>query len=380
MVLIDRAELLQSKLSDAGLAGAVVALPQHVFYFSGYSTGTFGTGHKPIPWGYSFFVLGPRRRLLVAPGNQEELTRQVRPGVEALGYKVDSTESVINEREVATVALSEAIALAGLEDKRVGIEAAEVGFGLAEPVSRLATTVPLDERIEMLRLAKDDEEISLIRRAVSILDRGFEVAQQAIAPGVSELDVYGAIYCAILKENKEPFILDATFASGPNTVGALGPPRDRTLAEGDLFLVDLYPVLRMYKGDMSRMFVAGEPLERHLKMHDVLVEALRRAEEMLRPGVRASEPDAIVRKCISELGYGDYIVHHAGHGLGLTHPERPYIAPWENMELAERMVISIEPGIYVPGLGGMRVEQNYVLWADGAEPLSPVPFELHAGG
>ena len=379
--MIDRAELLQSKLQDDHLDGAVVALPQHVYYFTGHRLGNWGTGHKPIHvWGFSFFVLGPNKRLLVAPGDQEQLSQELRPGVEALGYKTDSRDQVVEEQQTASDALAQAVVAAGLEGHRIGVETAYLGFSFAKAIQKVAQVTPLGHQIETLRLVKDDEEFSLIRRAVGILDCAFETARQIISPGVSELEVFGAIQRTILMENKEPCILDVTFASGPNTAGMLGPPTERKLAEGDLFLVDLYPILKMYKSDMTRMFVAGKPLEWQLKMHGVIEKAMRLAEQALRPGIPASEPDAIVRRCIAEAGYGDYIVHHAGHGLGLTHPERPYIAPWEDMELKERMVLAIEPGIYIPGLGGMRIEQNYILWPDSAEPLSQFPFELLACG
>ena len=91
-------------------------------------------------------------------------------------------------------------------------------------------------------------------------------------------------------------------------------------------------------------------------------------------------PGAILRRCIADAGYGDHIAHHADHGLRLLHPERPYIAPWDEMELTERMVLSIEPGIYISGLGGMRNEQNFIVWADGAEPTSQFPPQLSASG
>ena len=374
--MVDRSQLLRQELCDIGLTGAVVALPQHVYYFTGHKPGTSGSGHKPIPWGFWFFVLGPNKCLLVAPGNHEHLSQGLRPGIEVFAYKADSTDRVIDEGQAAGAALNQAVAAAGLKGKRIGIEAAEVGFGFAEQIGKVADVAPLGEVIETMRLLKDDEEISLIRRAVGILDSAFETARQTIRPGVSELEVLGAIQLAILLENKEPFVMDTTVASGPNTAGNLGPPTERILAEGDLFLVDLYPVLKMYKSDMTRMFVAGKPLEWQLKMHTVIEEAMRLAEQALRPGVPASEPDAIVRRCITEAGYGDYIIGHAGHGLGLVHPERPYIAPWEDMELKERMVVAVEPGIYIPGLGGMRIEQNYVLRADGPELLSGFPAKL----
>lgn len=374
--MIDRSESLQAILRGDNLDGAVVALPQHVYYFSGHRPGTSGTGHKPIPWGYWFFVLGPNKRLLVVPLGEEQLSETLRSGVESFSYKADSSEHLVDERRAASTALGRAVAEAGLTGKNVGVEAADLGFGFAEEIRKVADVTPLGNQIETMRLQKDDEEMSLIRRAAGILDRGFETARQAIRPGVSEQEVYAAIYRAILLENKESFILDVIFASGVNTAGRLTPPTERVLDESDLFLVDLYPVLNNYKADMTRMFVAGHPLEWQLKMHAVLEDAMLLAERALRPGVSASEPDAIVRRCISDAGYGDYIVHHAGHGLGLTHPERPFIAPWDDMELEERMVISIEPGIYIPGLGGMRVEQNYFIWSDGAESLSQVPLEL----
>jgi Xaa-Pro aminopeptidase len=358
-------------------------MPQHVNYFTGYRHGPWGTGHKPIHvWGFPFFVLGPERRLLVAPGSQEQIPRGLRLGVEALGYESDSTTGLVDERNTAGEALIQAVVAAGLEGKRIGIEGAYLGYDFVEAVQRVCKVAPLDDQIETLRLTKDDEELSLIRRAASILDAAFETAQYTLRPGVSELEVLGILQRRMLEKNGEPFIFDATCGSGPNTgsVDKLGPPTEREVEEGDLFLLDLYPVLKMYKADVTRIFVAGKPAAWQVKMHAVLNEAMRLAEGLLRPGMPAREPDAVVRQCLVQAGYGDHIVHHAGHGLGLTHPERPYIAPWEEMVLQERMVLAIEPGVYIPGLGGMRIEQNYVLWSDGAEPLSKLPFELLACG
>ena len=141
----------------------------------------------------------------------------------------------------------------------------------------------------------------------------------------------------------------------------------------------MYPVFKMYKSDMTRLFVASKPQEWQLKVHAVLEKAFSLAEAALRPGVPASEPDTIARRCISEAGYGD-MPHHAGHGLGLTHPEGPYIAPWDDIKLQERMVVAIEPGIQIPDLGYMRIECNYVVWADGPECLSRFPCKLYACG
>jgi Xaa-Pro aminopeptidase len=379
MALIDRAALLQERLYGDPLAGAGVALPQHVYYLTGNRPGSAGSGHKPIPWGYWFFVLGPRKRLLVAPGTAEQLSQGLRPGVEVLPYRADSTEGVIREPQAAATALAQAVVAAGLERKRIGVEAAELGMGFGEVAGRSCEIVPLDAQIEHMRLRKDDEELDLIRRAVGIVDHGFEAARRTIRPCVTELEVYAAVYSDMLVQNGEPFILDVTWGSGPNTLGGLGAPSNRTLREGELFLMDMYPTFKMYKSDMTRLFVAGKPRDWQLKAHAVLAEAMRRAEQAVRPGVPASEPDAVARRCVAEAGYG-LMPHHAGHGLGLMHPERPYLAPWEPLQLEERTVIAIEPGLIVPELGYMRIERNYVVRADGAECLSRFPCELYACG
>jgi len=377
--LIDRAELLQGKLHADRLTGAVVALPQHVYYFTGNRPGSSGSGHKPVPWGFWFFVLGPSRRFLVAPGTQEQLSKGLRPGVEPFPYQADSTECVIHEQQAAKAALAQAAVAAGLAGKRVGVEAAELGLAFAEELRRSCELVPLGGQVESMRMCKDEEELALIRRAVGIVDHGFEAARQAIRPGVTELEVYAAVYKCMLLDNGEPFILDVTWGSGPNTLGGLGAPSSRALRDGELFLVDMYPTFKMYKSDMTRVFVAGKPQDWQRKAHDTLVEAMRRAEQAARSGVPASEPDAVARRFVADAGYG-VMPHHAGHCLGLLHPERPYLAPWETLPLEELMVIAIEPGLTIPGRGYMRIERNYVVRADGVECLSHFPCELYACG
>ena len=114
--MIDRAGLLQSSLWHEGLEGAIVAMPQHVYYFTGHKHGPWGTGHKPIHvWGFPFFVLGPRSRVLVAAGSREMLSSELRPGVEAIGYGADSIKGIVDERSTAREALIQAVAAAGLK-------------------------------------------------------------------------------------------------------------------------------------------------------------------------------------------------------------------------------------------------------------------------
>jgi Xaa-Pro aminopeptidase len=145
---------------------------------------------------------------------------------------------------------------------------------------------------------------------------------------------------------------------------------------GDLMIIDLNPVIRQYKGDITRTFCVGAPTAAQQSMHDTIVRALDRAMKVGRPGARGREVDAALRELLVGAGYGPWLTTHFGHGLGLQHLERPYIIPAEEMRLEEGMVIALEPGVYAPDGMGMRVEDNYVVTPAGLEPLSHYPRDL----
>lgn len=145
-------------------------------------------------------------------------------------------DQIIGKKKAASDALTQAIIIAGLRGKQTGIEGGSLGFYFVESIRDTTKVFPLDDQIELIRLEKDDEELAMKRRANRILNSAFETAQKTINPGVNELEVYDAIHHTILMDIREPFILDVTFASGPNTVSRHGSPIGRHLVEGDLFI------------------------------------------------------------------------------------------------------------------------------------------------
>ena len=184
------------------------------------------------------------------------------------------------------------------------------------------------------------------------------------------------MYGEILHAFGSPYTLIGDFVSGPRTERVGGPASPRVLQAGDLFIIDIFPVLDWYKGDITRTFVAGQPTARQREVHRVLDEALAAGAAAIRPGLRACDLDAVVRGTVTRAGYGENFPHHSGHAIGLGHPKSPYIIPADPSELRPNMVITLEPGIYLPGEGGMRLEQNYLITESGAEGLSQFPREL----
>jgi Xaa-Pro dipeptidase len=296
------------------------------------------------------------------------------------GYPVPgpTLDRVVDVAAASALALEAAIGLAGLAGRRIGVEEGHLSAAHARVVARHATTEPLAGELEALRRVKDARELPLIRAAVAANDVGFEAARHAIAAGVTELAVQDAIVAAIQGAVGVPIHLtDATngIVSGPRTEGAVGPPTPRALERGDLVIIDINPVIRGYKGDTTRTYCVGRPTGEQRRLHDALVRALEAAERVARPGVRACDVYAALVAPMIAAGLGAGVRNHGGHAMGLEHLERPYIIPGDEMPLAEGMILTLEPGLYLPGIGA-RLEDNYLVTADGLELLSHFPREL----
>jgi Xaa-Pro dipeptidase len=366
-----RLDLFRERLATTGLAGAVIRRPANVYYLTGYPAGI----SRP-----SFAVVSADRVALVVPGDAAAAQRSLDPGVTAFGYLVPGStiDRVADVDRLSSVALIEAIQAAGLAGRRVGIEEGDVSAIHAAAIGGVATLAPLDEIVAGLRRIKDEAEIALIRAAVAVNDAGHRAAARAIAAGATEFQVMNAVVDAL--QQASDVAVDVTegnnaFISGPRTMLAAAGATGRKIETGDLMIVDLNPVIRHYKGDTTRTFSVGQPTDEQRRVHDALVRGVEAAEARARPGVRAGDVfDALVAPIIA-AGYGT-LKFHGGHSIGLEHLERPYIIAGEDMPLAEGMVIALEPGVYLPGIGGLRVEDNYVVRANGLEDLTHYPREI----
>jgi Xaa-Pro aminopeptidase len=236
-------------------------------------------------------------------------------------------------------------------------------------------TVDAGDVLWPLREIKDGDELALLTQSAEVADRAIEAAWAACAAGVSELTVAEAINAVFAAAGCEPEF--AIVGSGPNSAFPHHETGGRTLGEGDAVVIDLGAVLQGYHSDITRMAFIGEPTDRYLEVHAVVEAAVVAATEATRPGARCGEVDAAARGVIEKAGYGEFFVHRTGHGLGLSGHEPPYVMAGSDVVLQTGMVHSIEPGIYLPGEFGVRLEEIVHVTEGGCERFSALGRDVH---
>ena len=228
--------------------------------------------------------------------------------------------------------------------------------------------------IGALRMRKDHDEFVNLKENALIDDRAMQVGFTAIREGVSELEIAEAINKHFISEGAKPQF--CIVGSGPNSAFPHHHTGERKVQRGDVVLIDIGGRKGTFPSDMTRMSVLGELPEDYLEIHAIVESAVKAALSAAKPGVMAKDVDAAARNVIKEAGYGEYFVHRLGHGLGIDIHEQPYITATSEVILDEGMVFSIEPGIYIPGKFGVRLEEIVILRANGPEILSELTREL----
>ena len=226
-----------------------------------------------------------------------------------------------------------------------------------------------------LRMRKDQDEFVNLKENALIDDRAMLAGFAAIKEGVSEIEIGEAINKHFISEGAKPQF--CIVGSGPNGAFPHHHTGDRKVKKGDAVLIDIGGRKGTFPSDMTRMSVLGHPPEGYLEIHAIVERAVKAALSAARPGVMAKDVDTAARSVITEAGYGEFFVHRTGHGLGIDIHEPPYITATSEVVLDEGMVFSIEPGIYLQGRFGVRLEEIVILRADGPEILSELTRELN---
>jgi len=229
--------------------------------------------------------------------------------------------------------------------------------------------------IGALRMRKDHTEYINLKENALIDDRAMQAGFAAIKEGITELEIGEAINNHFISEGAKPQF--CIVGSGPNGAFPHHHTGDRKVEYGDAVLIDIGGRKGTFPSDMTRMSVLGEPPEGYLEIHAIVERAVQAAMATARPGVMAKEVDAAARDVITEAGYGEFFVHRLGHGLGIDIHEPPYITATSEVILDEGMVFSIEPGIYLQGRFGVRLEEIVILRANGPEILSELSRKLN---
>jgi len=261
-----------------------------------------------------------------------------------------------------------------------GYEASSVPTGIIEGLRSERSTLrltPIDPIIHGLKRSKDPDELEIIRRSMHAGEAGHAAGLQQIKLGMTELEAYLLVQQAALRQAGDTALVYGDFVSGPRCEQVGGPPTDRVINKGELVLLDFSVVIGGYRGDFANTFVCGaKPSGELTRLYTACLEALAEGEKLVKAGRPAREIDQAVRNSFDAKHLRDTFTTHSGHGLGLGHPDPPYLVPDSTDTLVAGDVIAIEPGQYIPGVAGMRFERNYLVTDTGFETLSKHALQI----
>ena len=269
--------------------------------------------------------------------------------------------------------------------KRVGFESAHLTFDQHQEWAEVAEgfeLVPTKDLVEALRAVKDEDELDTIKRAVALSDAAFAHILGSIEPGMTEKDVAWELELYMRTHGAEKVAFDLIIGAGPNGAMPHATVSDRAIQAGEPIVIDLGAVLDGYHSNLTRTICLGEPDDKFREIYGLVLGAQLAAEdgmEGIKPGMTGKEADAIARRVIEEAGYGEQFGHGLGHGVGLAIHEKPMLGRLSEDVLKPGMVLTVEPGIYIPGWGGVRIEDMVVLREDGVEVLSQATKEPLVG-
>ena len=345
-----RCEKVAEKIRELGLDGLLVTTAPNRRYLSGFS-GSAG----------SLLVAGGRRELFT-DGRYTVQAGQQAPG---FGIHIASADPVRRAVEFGRDN--------GL--RRIGFDDADLSVKLFR---RLEEIQGVELRaagglVEDLRLTKDESELALMRRAVRVADEVMALAEDAIKPGVTERSVAARINAAFLEAGADGPGFDTIVAGGRNSARPHHAPSNYEIAPGDPVVVDMGALIDGYHSDITRTFCAGGRTPGFMVVYDIVLAANRAGIRAAAAGASCAAIDARVRSVIESSGFGEYFDHGLGHGVGLEIHEAPRLAPGSDAVLESGMVHSIEPGIYLPDWGGIRIEDLVLVDAEHPQTLSQYP-------
>ncbi len=262
--------------------------------------------------------------------------------------------------------------------KKVGFEKDDMTYSMFESYQNAVNIdlVPVSGLVEKIRLIKTPQEIKIIKAAAEIADAAFKHILTFVTAGKSELEVSNELEFFMRKQGATSSSFDIIVASGLRSALPHGVATDKIIEKGDFVTLDFGALYNGYVSDMTRTIAVGEPSEQLKEIYQIVLDSQMLALEKIKPGMTGIEADAVARDYIKSKGYGEAFGHSLGHGIGLEVHEGPGLSFRSETVLEEGMVITIEPGIYVPGIGGVRIEDDSVVTSTGNEKLTHSTKEL----
>jgi Xaa-Pro aminopeptidase len=350
-----RRTTLAASCADLQIDALLVTRLPNVRYLTGF-TGSNGQ-----------LLVGAGGTVFFTDGRYTERSRHEVPDVERVTY-LGAFESTLAQH------------MRRLGIHRLGFEAHDITVSTYERFrDRLSGVelVPVGETVERQRWVKDPEELSMLRRAQAATDQAFEDVLDFLAVGQTERQVARRLAELLLRDGADGLAFDSIVAFGENAAEPHHEPGHRVLDEGDVIKLDFGALRSGYHADMTRTVAFGEPATQLKKVHDVVTQGQAAGIDAVRSGVTGAEVDRAARSVIEEAGYGDAFTHGLGHGVGLEIHEGPRLGrEMQDQVLPTGAVVTIEPGIYLPGLGGARIEDMVEVTDDGCRVIGTASREL----
>lgn len=344
----ERLSRLRTILAAEGVEGLLVTQATNRKYMSGF-TGSSGV-----------LLIAADRALLLSDFRYKTQAPAQAPAFEFVEHGASIIDSVKT-------------AAAELGIRRLAFEAHEMNvatFNKYKAAIGDLEFVPAGEWIERLRMAKDAGELAIMRDAAKLADKTFEHMIGLLQPGMKELDVALEIEFFMRHHGATSSSFDTIVASGERSALPHGVASDRVLQTGEFVKLDFGAYYRGYCSDITRTVMLGKPTARHREIYDIVKKAQQATLEGIRPGMTGKQADAIARDIIKSHGYGDLFGHGTGHGLGMEIHEAPRLSVTGDIVLEPGMTVTVEPGIYIPGFGGVRIEDDVVITETGVEILT----------
>lgn len=350
----DRIKALRRYIRDEGLDGVIVTKDENVHYFSGFK------GDSTV------LVVTSESNILITDFRYIEQASKQAPD-----YTIVRQENGLLTR-IGEVVLAERCF-------RVGFEGSSMTFNTHRTLARKMTGVSFSHSLNLdeLRMIKENEEIDCIRRSVAISDKAFYDIVKFIRPGISEIEVASRLEYIMRQSGSERPAFDTIVASGKRGSLPHGTATEKLIISGEFVTMDYGAVYRGYHSDMTRTICVGSPDEKQRKIYNLVLQGQKLGVSLVKPGASGKSVDAAVRQLFREAGYDKYFGHGLGHSVGLEIHEEPRLSPASTCEaLEENMLVTVEPGIYIPDWGGVRIEDTVAVTPDGCEILTHSNKEL----
>lgn len=349
-----RIDRLRTKMAEAGLDSFLISNPYNRRYISGF-TGSAG-----------LVLITASEAILITDFRYLTQVKEQAPHMTLVQHTGSIFGTVVKECQKLGV-------------KKLAFEQDHLTF--AEAMKLKATldgieTEPVSGIVEEMRMIKDAEELKIIRDAAKIVDRTFETLIGELKPGMKEKEVALRIEVLMREMGASSSSFETIVASGKRSALPHGTASEKKLEKGDLVTLDFGAYYQGYASDITRTVVLGKPDGKQKEIYDIVLEANKQTVSAVRSGMTGREADRVARDYISKHGYGDYFGHGTGHGLGLEVHEAPRLSTMGDTVLTPGMVVTVEPGIYLPDFGGVRIEDDVVVTESGNEVITHANKEL----